>query len=155
VGATRINHVSVHADDLEESARFYEELFGVERVTTALFPNVDVLWLKLGEQQLHLFHPPTSAPVAHHFGLDVDDFAAVYRAAKERGLLDVDGPLGRPVRAHPAGWVQMYLRDPAGNLVEVNWPDVETLPADIRAEIPSLADDVPQTGAAATATLYT
>ena len=155
VGATRINHVSVHADDLEESARFYEELFGVTRVPTANFLNVGVVWFKLGGQQLHLFQPPTSPPVAHHFGLDVDDFEAVYRAAKERGLLDAGGPLGQPVRSHPAGWVQMYLRDPAGNLVEVNWPDVETLPADIRAEIPSLADDVAQTGEAATATLYT
>jgi catechol 2,3-dioxygenase-like lactoylglutathione lyase family enzyme len=28
VGALRVNHVSIHAEDMEESARFYEELFG-------------------------------------------------------------------------------------------------------------------------------
>jgi hypothetical protein len=29
----------------------------------------------------------------------------------------------------------MYLRDPAGNLVEVNWPDVTTLDRDLIPEI--------------------
>ena len=50
----RINHVSVQAVDLEESARFYEQLFGMERIPTAKFRG-PVLWLRLGEQQLHLF----------------------------------------------------------------------------------------------------
>jgi hypothetical protein len=29
----------------------------------------------------------------------------------------------------------MYLRDPAGNLVEVNWPDVTTLDREVIPEI--------------------
>jgi YD repeat-containing protein len=152
--ALRINHVSVHAEDLEESARFYEELFGMERVPAPNFPGLVVVWLQLGGQQLHLFRRDVEAPFAHHFGLDVDDFATVYRTAKERGLLDLETPQGRPIRRHPAGWVQMYIRDPAGNQVEINWPDVETLPADIRAEIPNLDDDVVQQGDARVATLY-
>jgi hypothetical protein len=48
----------------------------------------------------------------------------------------------------------MYIRDPAGNQVEINWPDVETLPADIRAEIPNLDDDVVQQGDERVASLY-
>ena len=39
--ANRINHVSIFARDLEESARFYEELFEVERLPTARFPQGD------------------------------------------------------------------------------------------------------------------
>ena len=121
--ATRINHVSIFANDLEESARFYEELFGAERLPTAKFPQGRVLWLKLGEQQLHLFESDDDDPTMHHhFGLDVDDFDAVYAKAKELGVLDTDA-FGSPLRSHPAGWVQLYLRDPAGNLVEVDWPD--------------------------------
>jgi len=58
--ATRINHVSIVADDLDESARFYEELFGMERVPTAKFPE-PVLWLRIGEQQLHLFKSDADA----------------------------------------------------------------------------------------------
>src|SRR5262245_16925198 len=152
--ALRINHVSVHADDLEESARFYEDLFGMERIPAPNFPEVTVVWLRLGEQQLHLFRREVDAPAAHHFGLDVDDFEIVYRKAKERGLLGLNAGQGRHIRMHPAGWVQMYVRDPAGNLVEVDWPDVETLPADIRAEIPNLDDDLLQRGDERVASLY-
>jgi lactoylglutathione lyase len=154
VRAVRINHVSVHATDLEESAQFYVDLFGAERIPAPNFPEVVVVWLRMGEQQLHLFQRDVEAPAAHHFGLDVDDFAAVYRAAKERGLLSSNASQGRPIRFHPAGWVQMYLRDPAGNLVEVDCPDVRALPEDVQAEIPALDDDQLQVGDERTASLY-
>lgn len=151
--ALGVNHVALHADDLEESARFYEQLFGMTRLPTATFQE-PVVWLALGKQQLHLFQRDDAEPPrAHHLGIDVDDFEAVYRAAKERGLLDTQ-TWHAPVRYHPAGWVQMYLRDPAGNLVEVDWPDVTTLDPEIVAEFGRLEDDVPQAGEARTATLY-
>jgi catechol 2,3-dioxygenase-like lactoylglutathione lyase family enzyme len=153
VRATRINHVSIHAVDIEESIRFYTELFGMRRLPTPNFPDGHVVWLQLGEQQLHLFDRTVDAPANHHFALDVDDFAAVYRRAKERGLLDPDA-FRAQIRRHPMGWVQMYLRDPAGNLIEIDWPDVATLPPELAAEIPKLEDAVPQTGEAAVATLY-
>jgi catechol 2,3-dioxygenase-like lactoylglutathione lyase family enzyme len=153
VRATRINHVSVHAVDMEESIRFYTEVFGMELVPSPDF-GTPVEWLRLGEQQLHLFGREVDTPRYHHFGLDVDDFDAVYRKAKERGLLD--RRMGRtPVRAHPMGWVQLYLQDPAGNLVEVDWPDVSTLAPDVAADISRLEDEVPQLGDARIATLYT
>ena len=135
--ATRFNHVSVHADDLEESVRFYVEIFGMERVPAPNFGD-PVAWLRLGEQQLHLFQRATPAPDFHHIGLDVDDFEAVYDR----------------VREHPAGWVQMYLRDPAGNLVEVDWPDASTLPPSVTAELQRLEDEVPQTEESLRARLY-
>jgi catechol 2,3-dioxygenase-like lactoylglutathione lyase family enzyme len=154
VRALRFNHVAVHADDLEESARFYEELFGMTRLPTASFQE-PVLWLALGDQQLHLFQRSDAMPpYLHHFALDVDDFDAMYEQAKRRALLDGEA-FHQPVRMHPAGWVQMYLRDPAGNLVEVVWPDVTTLDAATQAEIGRLADEVPQRGAALTASPYT
>jgi YD repeat-containing protein len=149
--ASRINHVSIVANDLEESARFYEELFGMERVPTAKFAQ-PVLWLRLGEQQLHLFIRQDGKPMlGQHFGMDVDDFDAVHAKAKELGILDT-GTFGASMRSHPSGWVQMYLRDPAGNLVEVDWPDASTLAPETLAHVTLL--DKPQEGEAATATLY-
>jgi catechol 2,3-dioxygenase-like lactoylglutathione lyase family enzyme len=152
--ATRINHVSIVAADLEESARFYEELFGMERMPTARFPQGPVLWLKLGGQQLHLFESEANEPtLRHHFGMDVDDFDAVYARAKELGVLDSDA-FGGSLRGHAMGWVQMYLRDPAGNLVEVDWPDATTLSAETLAEMVPLESMARQEGDAAVATLY-
>jgi YD repeat-containing protein len=148
-----LNHVSVQAVDLDESARFYEQVFGMERIPTARFRS-PVLWLRLGEQQLHLFESAAEAPRFHHFALDVDDFEAVYSRAKALGLLDPETH-GAALREHPSGWVQMYIRDPAGNLVEIDWPDASTLDRSVVTDIRRLDDDVPQTGESAGATLYT
>ncbi len=154
MAATRINHVSIVADSLEESARFYADLFGLERIPTAKFPD-PVLWLRLGEQQLHLFESDEDPPTPRqHVSFDVDDFDAVYARAKEMGILD-SRAFGSPLRSHPAGWVQMYLRDPAGNLVEIDWPDKTTLAAETQADILPLESTVEQTGDAARATVFT
>jgi lactoylglutathione lyase len=152
VRAVRFNHVSIHAYDLEESVRFYQELFGMERLPTPTFPNVVVEWLRLGDQQLHLMRRDVPAPEYHHIGLDVDDFEATYRAARERGVLDERSFGG--VRQLIDGSVQMYLRDPAGNLVEIDWPDASTLDRSLFGEIRRLEDQVAQTGDARRARLY-
>lgn len=153
--ATGVNHVSIVARDLEESARFYEELFGMRRVPTATFPTGRVLWLQAGAQQLHLFESDADDPtLRHHFGLDVDDFDAVYAKAKAIGVLDA-AAFGSALRSHPAGWVQMYLHDPAGNLVEVDCRDVTALRPETLADVVPIETTAPQEGEAAIATLYT
>jgi len=150
--ATRLNHVSIHAVDMEESLRFYVELFGMEHLPSPDFEQ-RVEWLALGDQQLHLFLRETSAPEFHHLGLDVDDFEAVYVIARERGLLD-DATFAPTVRQLNDGSVQMYLRDPAGNLIEVDWPDVTSLDRSVVTDIRQLSDERPQSPRALSARLY-
>ena len=147
--ATRLNHVSISARDLEESAQFYESLFGMERLPTPTF-DVPVCWLRVGDVQLHLFLDDSDAPQRHHVGLTVDDFDAAYRAVKQR----LDDPFGLRIIELPSGQVQLYLRDPAGNLVELNWPDVETLDRSRYPELQRLADQIPQAPGAEAAALF-
>ncbi|HXV35267.1 MAG TPA: VOC family protein [Gaiellaceae bacterium] len=144
--------MSVHADDLETSVRFYEDMFGMKRLPTPNF-GMNIRWLALGDQQLHVFERDVPKPEYHHFGLDVEDFEGVYLKARERGILDGETFQGA-VRELPDGSVQMYMRDPAGNLVEVNWPDVTTLDRSVVPEIVRVADLQPQEGEAAQARLY-
>jgi catechol 2,3-dioxygenase-like lactoylglutathione lyase family enzyme len=152
--ATRVNHVSIPADDLDVSARFYEELFGAERIPTAIFPE-PVLWLRVGANQLHLFTSDEDhAQPRQHLAFDVDDFEAVYAKAKQLGILD-SRAFGSPLRTHPAGWAQLYLRDPAGNLVEVDCPDAASLSETTLADALPLDQSVEQIGEAMQATLYT
>jgi catechol 2,3-dioxygenase-like lactoylglutathione lyase family enzyme len=152
--ATRINHCSIPADDLEVSARFYEQLFGAERIPTAIFPQ-PVLWLRVGSNQLHLYTSDEDHPQPRqHLAFDVDDFEAVYARAKELDILDTRA-FGSPLRTHPSGWAQLYLRDPAGNLVEVDCPDTSSLSAETLAEALPLEQSVEQVGDAVRATLYT
>jgi catechol 2,3-dioxygenase-like lactoylglutathione lyase family enzyme len=129
VPALRINHVSVHAPDLDLSEKFYRELFGTERIPTPDFGH-PVRWLKVGDMQLHLFQRPVDAPPAHHFAFTVDDPEAVYREAQRRGALD-----RREVRRLPDGSAQFYLRDPAGNLLEINAPNAAQLDPSVIGEL--------------------
>ena len=97
VRATGINHVSISASDLEESTRFYEEVFGMERIPTPIF-ETPVQWLRVGDLQLHLFLDDAgTAPARHHLGLTIDDFEAAYEVVRERASRRV----GRTARRAP------------------------------------------------------
>ena len=150
--ATGFNHVSIHARNLEESTRFYVEVFGMAKIPTYTFA-FPVQYLRLGDLQLHLFERDTEAPEFHHIGINVDDFEETYRRAKELGILE-GATFFRALHELPDGSVQMYLRDPAGNLVECDWPDVTTLDRSLFPELKRLEDSVPQTEDAQGATLY-
>ena len=152
--AIALNHVSIPAADMEESVRFYKECFGMEEIPAPRFGfGRPVRWLTLGDLQLHLFQREAPAPEFHHIGINVDDFHAAYDKVKELGIAD-DSAFFSHIYELPDGSVQMYIRDPAGNLVEIDWPDVSTLDRSRIRELKKLDDDVQQTGAALQATLY-
>jgi lactoylglutathione lyase len=138
VRARGFTHVSISATDLEESVRFYTDFFGMEEVPSPDFSR-PVRWLRVGDLQLHLFLDEGPVPERHHFALDVDDFEAAYTKAEELGVRD--GGRYSTVRELPDGAVQMYLRDPADNLVEINWPDVTTLDREVIPEIQKIGGD--------------
>jgi catechol 2,3-dioxygenase-like lactoylglutathione lyase family enzyme len=152
VRITRLNHVSIHADDLEASVRFYTEVLGMERIDTYTFA-FPVQYLALGDQQLHIFQRTTDAPQFHHIGLDVDDFEAAFLKARELAIHDGEAFFS-DIYELPDGSVQMYIRDPAGNLVELDWPDVTTLDRSVLPAFKKLADTVEQTPEGLRATLY-
>ena len=154
MNARRINHVSIPCRDLDESERFYREAFGLERIPAPDFRR-PVRWLRLGEHQLHLMETPEDEPLpGQHFGFDVDDFEAAYLKLRELGAIDDETHM-HPIWELPDGSVQMYARDPAGNMIEIDWPDVATLDRAVVGRIPRRADDVPQSAEALTAKLYT
>ena len=130
---TGLTHVSIGARDLEEPVRFYEDFFGMEEVPAPDFTG-RVRWPRVGDLKLHPFQDEGSAPVGHHFALGVDDFGAAFRKTRETGAR-VEGGNYSTVREPPDGAVQMYLRDPAGNLVEVNWRNANTLDRGLIGEI--------------------
>jgi len=150
--ATGFNHVSVVAHDLERSVRFYTEVFGMEKIPTYTFA-FPVQYLRLGDLQLHLFQRDAPPPAYAHLAVDVDDFEAAYERARDLAILDADS-FNSDIYELPDGTVQMYVRDPSGNLVEVDWPDVTTLDRSVLPELRKLADDVPQTEEGLRSTLY-
>jgi catechol 2,3-dioxygenase-like lactoylglutathione lyase family enzyme len=138
----RINHVSVNARDLRDSVDFYVELFGAEPIPTPNF-GLPVQWLALGRTQLHLFERDLQPTSHHHFAITVDELEPVYRAAERRGAFD-QRAFGNHLVELPGDVVQLYLRDPAGNLVEIDQSGVDRLPEDMRAQLRGLWDFNPQ-----------
>jgi catechol 2,3-dioxygenase-like lactoylglutathione lyase family enzyme len=150
--ALGFNHLSVGATDMEACATFYETVLGMERIPNYNF-GFKTIYLRCGDLQLHVFELADHIPKFQHFALDVDDFHAVYDAAKKLGALDM-ATFRNAVNELPDGCVQMYLRDPGGNLVEIDWPDVGTLDRSRIPELKKLADFAEQKGDALAASLY-
>lgn len=138
----QINHVSVNALDLQESVDFYVDLFGAELIPTPNF-GIPVQWLALGRTQLHLFERDIQPTSHHHLGITVDDVEPVYRAAERRDAL-AQYAFGNHLIELPGDVVQLYVRDPAGNLVEIDHAGVDRLPDDLRAQLKQLWDLNPQ-----------
>jgi catechol 2,3-dioxygenase-like lactoylglutathione lyase family enzyme len=150
VRVTGINHVSISARDLDESTRFYEQVLGLQRIPTPVFAT-PVQWLRCGDLQLHLFLDETGkAPARHHLGLTVDDFDAAFRAVSEW----TSSEWGNDLVELPSGQVQLYFRDPADNLIELNWPDASSIDRSKYPSLRRLVDVIPQTPESLTAVLY-
>ena len=122
----------------------------MEEIPAPDFP-FPVRWLRLGDLQLHLFQSDDPAPKGPHFGIDVDDFETVYEKVGKMGVREKEGYFSHLYEI-PGGAVQMYLRDPAGNMVEVNRPDASTLDRSVVTE--EIHKVEAETAESAKATLY-
>jgi len=152
MAGTQYTHVSIVADDLDASVAFYEDVFEMEPIPTPDW-DMDIQWLGCGDLQLHVAAADADPPAFNHMALHVDDLERVYTAVRERDdatieVLDQfadreepgDAP---PVYTLPGGSVQLYVRDPAGNLVEVNHPDVSELDESVLTNVFERTDLTP------------
>jgi catechol 2,3-dioxygenase-like lactoylglutathione lyase family enzyme len=148
-----VNHVSVSARDLDESVAFYGELLGAVPVANPNFAQ-NVRWMALGDTQLHVFESDVQPTDAHHFGaeVDLDVLVAAHALAAERDVLDDE--FGAPLVELPGDVVQLYLRDPSGNLVELDAIGASRLPDELRGQLRVLADVQPQDEEHASARLF-
>jgi len=133
---TAINHVTLVVDDLEAASGFYCREFGLEPLP-AFDLDFPAQFLRINDtQQLHLTEWEDTTSFRGHVCLEVDDFNAIFHRMKELGAIDTS-PWGL-VRRLPDGAMQMFVRDPAGNLVEI------TSPADVRVDEAIFKDELVQ-----------
>ena len=149
---SRINHVSINARDLRTSVDFYVDLLGAEPITTPDF-GLPVQWLALGRTQLHLFEKDLTPTSHHHLGITVDDLEPVYRAAERWGAFE-DEAFGNHLVELPGDVIQLYVRDPAGNLVELDHHGKDRLPAELRDRVKGLWEFNDQSAEQMTARLF-
>jgi catechol 2,3-dioxygenase-like lactoylglutathione lyase family enzyme len=83
---TRIRHVAICVRDLEASAKFYEEVFGLKRVGAETIELGSGIYLSDGVINLALLKLNNSELVGvHHFGFEVADAEAMQRRIEAHG----------------------------------------------------------------------
>jgi catechol 2,3-dioxygenase-like lactoylglutathione lyase family enzyme len=115
-----IDHVQITAPRAlaEATRRFYAEGLGLaELAKPPELARNGGAWFRVGAVQLHLaIEDAASADneaSRRHIAYAVADLAAVERLLRGRGLEVI------PDRQPSAGMVRFYLRDPAGNRIEI------------------------------------
>ena len=109
-----IDHVNITTPEelQDEVVQWYEEMLGLPR----LEPPDDIVppavWFKAGAQQIHISIDPHNPPKEAHFGIVVDDFAAMVDRLRAGGC-HIEQASEIPGRH------RCYTRDPAGNRVEI------------------------------------
>ncbi|PIB29346.1 glyoxalase [Maribacter sp. 4U21] len=116
--AVKINHVALVVSNLEEACKFYEYELGLEPIPAFLFDYPTAFFKFNEEQQLHLTEWEDAYSFRGHICVQVDDINTLFFRMKELGIIDIE-PWGN-VRQLPDGAIQMFVRDPSGNLVELS-----------------------------------
>ena len=122
-----VHHVTLVVDSLDRSARFYRDILGMRPAFRPDF-GFPGLFFEAGNTQIHLiphsdWHSNTAkrceaeGPDACHFAFEVDDAAAARKVLEMHGLEILRGP-----RQNAAGWVQLWFKDPDGNLLSYSQP---------------------------------
>jgi len=114
------HHVSLTIDDLEAARAFYGGVLGLDEIER---PDLGIggAWYQAGTVQLHLIVAPPGVdtgspapnltPLAHHVAFAIEDAAAIKEELEAAG--------------HELIWLgpaagQIFLRDPAGSVIELN-----------------------------------
>jgi catechol 2,3-dioxygenase-like lactoylglutathione lyase family enzyme len=120
-----IQHVNVNVDDLDAAIPFYRDILGLPLDETP-DQGFRCQFFKIGlTQQIHMNEIRDERQFRGHFCLVVPDFMGVYARAKARNVIDV-AAWGK-VRQLPNGKMQMFVRDPSGNLIEIASSNSESI----------------------------
>ena len=115
---TKINHVTLIVDQLEKAAAFYENELDLEVLPAFVFDYPTAFFKINEEQQLHLSEWEDAQSFRGHLCVQVDDFNSIFYRMKKLGVIDIE-PWGK-VRQLPDGAMQVFVRDPSNNLVEIS-----------------------------------
>jgi catechol 2,3-dioxygenase-like lactoylglutathione lyase family enzyme len=115
VKAAGIHHVGLVVTDVDAARHFYLDRLGLSERDDRPDFGFGGAWLQVGDQQVHLIEGREPAPGGGHFALAVDDLDSVVAQLRGAGVTVSD-----PV---PVGTGrQSFVRDPSGNVVELNQP---------------------------------
>jgi catechol 2,3-dioxygenase-like lactoylglutathione lyase family enzyme len=114
---TAIQHVNLMVDDLASATSFYRDVIGLAPIDTPDLGFPAQFFAIGADQELHVNELDDTRPERAHFCLRVDDFDGVVSRAEASDAIETS-TWGRAKRL-PSGVMQLFVRDPAGNLIEI------------------------------------
>ena len=117
----RIDHIALHAADLDATAAFYERHFGFERYFDQVSSRgFKIAYLKLGDAVLEIVGRSDGAMQGFHFCIETDDFDGAVDRLRRDGVACIQEPHATPPRAAPEeGWRGVVFRGPDGESIEL------------------------------------
>jgi catechol 2,3-dioxygenase-like lactoylglutathione lyase family enzyme/uncharacterized protein YunC (DUF1805 family) len=129
LGVHSIDHVTLVVKDLERSRRFYVDILGMREVPRPAFSFAG-LWFQAGATQIHLIleyagsgpagnllAPEKRGSRTQHLAFLVDDAAAALAH-----LQKCEVPILSGAKPRPDGYLQVFVSDPDGHVVELCSP---------------------------------
>ena len=121
---SNFNHDALLVSDLEKSAKFYEEVLGLQKVKNRT-ENPERRWYSLGDKlELHLIlgnSKKIKTTKSVHFALDAPDFEGFLKSVQANNIpySSWEGEDNK-VTIRPDGVKQIYIQDPDGYWIEIN-----------------------------------
>jgi catechol 2,3-dioxygenase-like lactoylglutathione lyase family enzyme/uncharacterized protein YunC (DUF1805 family) len=124
-----IDHVTLVVKDLEQSRKFYVEILGMREIPRPAFTFAGS-WFQAGKTQIHLIlefsgsgpagnllPAPLRSSRTQHLAFEVDDAEAAAKRLQDLQIPILSGPKPRP-----DGFIQVFITDPDGHVVELCSP---------------------------------
>jgi catechol 2,3-dioxygenase-like lactoylglutathione lyase family enzyme len=118
----RAHHISFSVADLEQAKDFYGGLLGLSEIERPDF-GFPGAWYSAGDVELHLIQavpnhdigqpPEKLTPLANHAAFEIESYAETLAVLRERGaeVIETGAESG-----------QLFVQDPAGNVIEFIQP---------------------------------
>lgn len=131
-----IEHATIRCRNLQESIRFYKEMFQAQVLFRRNLPGgKTIVYLRLGDSMLELMDFGAARDVGdprdfygvHHIGIKTSDFDASFRDLKTRGVPFLVEPFS------PVPGIRLaFVKDPNGAVLEIAERDPKVFEAATR-----------------------
>jgi predicted enzyme related to lactoylglutathione lyase len=111
----KLRHIAICVTDLEKSARFYENVFGLTRAHVEHQDIGSAIYLTDGVVNLALIRPKDPGKMREHFGFVVDDLDGTQRRIEQNGG-KYAFTLGHPERKN----FEIKFTDPEGRIFDIS-----------------------------------
>lgn len=111
----RIVHIALKVEDLNETSKFYEKIFGFTRIKTAKVRDhtsrhlsdgvIDLALIKYEKEEAPEARAAGKGPCIHHFGIEVEDVEKYVTEIRKFGCEILSSPGVIPVKFHAPGGI--------------------------------------------------